>query len=277
MSRPRCLTGPNEAVVITCSSRSSPSTIGGPETVSVSHGQAALRTGGEMRYNDDGLSRSDGRSQDEASLPLVIATILRGDGITGVDTHIRQLRRYLEESGTSSTLVTPFSWGRALTVPCFRLPSARTGSMLQTCKRRLVSALARGVPPQRPASAPRRSRRLRRLRPGSLGRAGGLACAARAAPTRGLGSSFPDLHGRRVGRQEADQTRRVVFRAIRQVEREVIPQVDRLVYVSRWARDALLNWLPEAAAVPSAVIGNFVAPLHSNTAPGAARGPGHHR
>ena len=52
-----------------------------------------------------------------------------------------------------------------------------------------------------------------------------------------------------------------VFRAIRQVEREMIPQVERLVYVSSWGRDALLNWLPEAAAVPSAVIGNFVAPL----------------
>jgi len=53
-----------------------------------------------------------------------------------------------------------------------------------------------------------------------------------------------------------------VFRAIRQVEREVIPEVDGIVYVSRWARDALLSWLPEAAAVPYAIIGNFVAPLH---------------
>jgi glycosyltransferase involved in cell wall biosynthesis len=51
-----------------------------------------------------------------------------------------------------------------------------------------------------------------------------------------------------------------VFRAIRQMEREVIPHVDGLVYVSRWARDALLSWLTEAAAVPYAVIGNFVAP-----------------
>jgi glycosyltransferase involved in cell wall biosynthesis len=50
-----------------------------------------------------------------------------------------------------------------------------------------------------------------------------------------------------------------VFRAIRQVEREVIPQVDGLVYVSQWARNALVSWLPEAATVPSAVIGNFVA------------------
>ena len=51
-----------------------------------------------------------------------------------------------------------------------------------------------------------------------------------------------------------------VFRAIRQVERTVIPQVDGLVFVSRWARDALLSWLAEAAAVPYAVIGNFVTP-----------------
>ncbi len=53
-----------------------------------------------------------------------------------------------------------------------------------------------------------------------------------------------------------------VFRAIRQLEREVIPQVDGLMYVSQWAQNALLGWLPEAAAVPSTVIDNFVAPVH---------------
>src|SRR5215469_1759187 len=75
-----------------------------------------------VRYNHDGSSDSSGgRFPDEASLPIVIATILRGDGITGVDTHIRQLRGYLAENGTGSTLVTPFSWGRALAVPVFGL------------------------------------------------------------------------------------------------------------------------------------------------------------
>ena len=54
----------------------------------------------------------------------------------------------------------------------------------------------------------------------------------------------------------------MMFRAIRRLEREVIPQVDGLVYVSEWARQALLGWLPEAGKVPSAVIGNFVAPPH---------------
>ena len=52
-----------------------------------------------------------------------------------------------------------------------------------------------------------------------------------------------------------------VFRAIRQDEREVIPQVDGLVYMSEWAREALLDWLPEARDVPSAVIGSMVTPL----------------
>jgi hypothetical protein len=51
----------------------------------------------------------------------------------------------------------------------------------------------------------------------------------------------------------------VMFRSIRRLEREVVPRVDRTVYVSQWGRDALHDWLPEAAAVPSVIIGNFVA------------------
>jgi glycosyltransferase involved in cell wall biosynthesis len=52
-----------------------------------------------------------------------------------------------------------------------------------------------------------------------------------------------------------------VFQAIRRTERRVLPRVDGLVYVSDWARRAVLGWMPEAKQVPSAVIGNFVAPL----------------
>src|SRR5215510_372275 len=76
-----------------------------------------------MRYYGEKQSRVGGGGPREASVPLIIATILRGDGVTGVDTHIRQLRRYLDECGTGSTLVTPFSWGRLLTYPVFGLRS----------------------------------------------------------------------------------------------------------------------------------------------------------
>ena len=64
--------------------------------------------------------------QDAASVPLIIATILREEGTTGVHTHFQQLRRYLDER-VPVTIVTPFSWGGALTVPVFglRLPLER--------------------------------------------------------------------------------------------------------------------------------------------------------
>jgi glycosyltransferase involved in cell wall biosynthesis len=216
-----------------------------------------------MRYNDDGPSHpGDGQFQDKASLPLVIATILRGDGITGVDTHIQQLRRYLKESGTGSTLVTPFSWGRQLTYPVFgfrRLVLERfSGSasvawylywhelfLRKALRRRLAEVGDCVVYTQDPLAA----RAALRTRTGPH---------QRVVMAVHLRISMADEWA------DKKQIRRdgTVFRAIRQVERAVIPQVDGLVCVSNWARDAVLSWLPEAAAVPYAVIGNFVAPMH---------------
>jgi glycosyltransferase involved in cell wall biosynthesis len=214
-----------------------------------------------MRHTEDGPSRTaDGRLREEAAEPMVIATILRGDGITGVDTHVRQLRRYLQECGAASTLVTPFSWGRPLTYPIFGL---RLG--LERCSR--------------PASVVwyrywhevflRNALRRRLAEAGDCVIYAQEPLAARAALSARRGSHQRVVMAVHFRTSQADEwadkkqiTRDgTVFRAIRQLEREVIPQVDGLVYVSRWGRDALLGWLPEAAAVPSTVIGNFVAPL----------------
>src|SRR3989442_15226249 len=52
-------------------------------------------------------------------MEVIIASILREHGTTGVNTHVDQLRSYLERTGTPTTLVTPFSWARPLTVPVF--------------------------------------------------------------------------------------------------------------------------------------------------------------
>src|SRR5215469_18372175 len=73
------------------------------------------RGGGQPREID---GRSMRASPDEV-LPVVIATILRAEGSTGVQTHVRQVHRYLEGCGRDAELVTPFSWGRWLTVPVF--------------------------------------------------------------------------------------------------------------------------------------------------------------
>jgi glycosyltransferase involved in cell wall biosynthesis len=209
-----------------------------------------------MRYDDDGRSRTP----DEPSLPLVIATILRGDGITGVDTHIRQVRRYLEEIGQANTLITPFSWGRLLTYPVFGLrplvlerisrPAGVAWYLYghevfvrNALRRHLAEAGDCVVYAQDPFSA----------RAALCTRRGPHQRVVMAVHLRiSMADEWADK-----GEISRDGT---VFRAIRQVERTVIPQVDGLVFVSRWARDALLSWLDEAAAVSYAVIGNFVAP-----------------
>ena len=152
----------------------------------------------------------------------------------GVHTHVRQLRRYLERSGTPARLL-HLSRGGDRLLSRFRPPLPHTGAMQPACQRCLVFVLASGFFPQSTAPAPRRCRGLRRLRPGSPGRPSGAARPARAAPVRGYGSSPSDVHGRTNGpaksRSAADGT---VFRAIRQLERRSIPQVDGLVYVSKW-------------------------------------------
>jgi glycosyltransferase involved in cell wall biosynthesis len=185
----------------------------------------------------------------------------REEGITGVHTHVRQLRRYLEGCGMTAALVTPFSWGGALTVPVFgpRLVLQRFSGSASVAWHRhwhevfLYNALRR---------------RLAEIGDCVIYAQGPLAARAALRARRGPQQRLIMAVHFRVSQADewADkkQIKRdgTVFRAIRQVEREVIPQVDGLVYVSRWARDALLSWLPEAAAIPYAVIGNFLAPLH---------------
>lgn len=211
--------------------------------------------------NQDAASGPDsGPAREQAPMPLIIATILRGNGITGVDTHIQQLGSYLRDGGTSATLVTPFSWGGPLRAPVFGVRPL----VLERCCR--------------PASVAwylywhevflRHA--LRRI----LARAGAcvvytqdlMAAQAALRTRRGphqrviLAVHFRTSQADEWANKEHIQRGGPVFRAIQRLERKVIPQVDGLVYVSQWAQDALLGWLPEAAKVPSAVIGNFVEP-----------------
>jgi glycosyltransferase involved in cell wall biosynthesis len=214
-----------------------------------------------MTNNDDGTSRPAARQSPAAApVPLVIASLLREQGITGVHTHMRQLRRYLQECGAPATLVTPFSWSRTLIYPVFGFRRA-----VEKCSR------PAGVVWHRHWHEVFLRNALRQC----LAELGGCVVyaqgplAARAALDARQGPHqrvIMAVHFRISQADEWADKKEIprdgrVFRAIRQVEREVIQRVDGLVYVSRWGREALLNWFPEAAAVPSTVIGNFVAPL----------------
>jgi glycosyltransferase involved in cell wall biosynthesis len=221
-----------------------------------------------MAYNEGGpYLMSHGLLPERTSAPLIIATILRGDGPTGVDTHIQQLRQYLDKGGTSGTLITPFSWGRALAYPVFGFRPlvlercchpASVAWYLHWHEVFLRNALRRKLSDSGDcivyAQDPFSARAALRVRRGPHQRVA-LAVHFRIS----MADEWAD--------KEEIKRNGIVFRAIRKVEREIIPQVDGLVYVSRWAQDALLDWLPDAAAVPSAVIGNFVAPLQVNQCP----------
>jgi glycosyltransferase involved in cell wall biosynthesis len=211
-----------------------------------------------VSYSENGAVGAE--SPGDAPRPLVIATILRAEGSTGVQTHVQQLRRYLEERGTTVTIVTPFSWRRALTVPVFGFRLA-----LERCSRSASVAWYRHGHEVFLRNALRRSL-------AGIGDcvvyaqcpvAAQAALRARRGPHQRVVMAVHFRISQADEWADKQQIRRdgTVFRAIRQLEREVIPQVDGLVYVSRWARDALLSWFPAAASVPYAVIGNFVAPI----------------
>jgi len=191
---------------------------------------------------------------------LVIATMLREEGRTGVHTHVRQLRQHLAAQGVRDELVTPFSWARPLTVPIFgaRLVVDRLSKPASVVwyrywhelflRRGLRRVLATAGPCVVYTQGP----------PESL-----AALAARQGPHQRVVQA---VHFRISQADEwADKGMiardGTVFRRIRRLERTVLPRVDGLMYVSNWARTALVGWLPEAAAVPSTVIDNFVSPV----------------
>jgi len=64
-----------------------------------------------------GATRVAGARPD--SLKVIVATIMGPEGITGVQTHIHQVCDFLSQHGDGALLVTPYSWGGALSIPVF--------------------------------------------------------------------------------------------------------------------------------------------------------------
>nr|WP_230209350.1 glycosyltransferase family 4 protein [Tetrasphaera sp. HKS02] len=171
------------------------------------------------------------------------------------------MRQYLDQHGTPSTLVTPFDWGGLLRYPVFgarRLAldwwSRPAGVLwyrfwheefLRRALRRLLASQGDCVVY---AQDPLAAAAALRARHGPHQRVV-LAVHFRISNADEYADSSELARGGRA------------FRAVREFERRTIPRTDGLVYVSQWGQEALVGWLPEAADVPAAVIGNFVEPL----------------
>lgn len=194
-------------------------------------------------------------------MPLIIATILREEGMTGVHTHIHQFRRYLATQDENVILVTPFSWGRRLVSLIFAvnfLLKRCSGSaavvwylfwhelFLRKALRRHLAENGNCIVYAHNPAAARAALRAR------LGAHQRVIMAVHFIASSA--DEFASEHIRSGGK---------VFHAIRRMERDIIPQLDGIVYVSKSSQRSLLEWLPESSTVPSAVIGNFIAPTPS--------------
>jgi glycosyltransferase involved in cell wall biosynthesis len=205
-----------------------------------------------------GCETGSGDGSDYAS--VLVASILRPAGATGVQTHVSELQHYLRECSVPSALVTPFSAQPRLAATVF---SGRFGiEALSTSggvlwyrhwhKVFLANALRRQLKGTGPAvvyaQGPEAAQAALEARSGADQR---VVMAVHFLTSQADGWAVK-------GRIRAGG---LAFRHIRRTERDVIPYVDGLVYVSEAAREHVLSWLPEAGKVPSTVVHNFVRPL----------------
>jgi glycosyltransferase involved in cell wall biosynthesis len=197
---------------------------------------------------------------------VVIATVLRSNGGTGVQTHFVELERYLSSRHLPYSMVTPFSSGgvvRDLVFGVRRLLEPWSGAanvawyrhwhglfLERALKRKLRSTDDAVVYCQCPLAA-RAALRARRSAQQRVVMAVHF-CVSQADEWAEKGQLT------RGGR---------LFRSIRLLERDVLARVDGIVFVSESARKDL--WLDDLADVPTATIPNFL----GTAGPGLIPGP----
>lgn len=191
-------------------------------------------------------------------IPIIIATVLRQTGETGVHTHYRTLSKWFESGGrTPPMVVTPYDRNKWLVYPVFavrRLIAPLNASLglwwyrhwHQRClylnlKATLADGRACVVYAQCPMSAE-------------------AALTARASPAQRVVmiahfnlSEADEWAGKGVIAPDGK-----LFDQIRAYEARVIPRLDRLVFVSAFMRRKLYERIREAQAVDARVIPNFI-------------------
>lgn len=191
--------------------------------------------------------------------PLIVATLLRAQGDTGVQTHVAAFAAYARAQGRAVEVVTPFAAPRALVLPVFGLrrvidPLSGPASvwwyrhwharfLQQALRRRLADGAPCTVVAQCPLSA-------------------AAALQARRSPAQRVMlvvhfnvSQADEWAGK--GRIAADGA---LARRIRALEADTLPRTDGVVFVSDFIRRELVARIPALDGVPHAVVPNFVAP-----------------
>jgi len=195
---------------------------------------------------------------------VVVATLMRREGGTGVQTHARTVVEHSVAAGRESSVVTPFEASSPLLAPAFALRQPL----------RVVS---------RPAAVwwyrAGHAHYLRQALGAELARRPGAVvyaqCPVSAAVALDVRHDQPVVLAVHFNHSQAEEwtgkgeVRRDgrVFRGIEALDRDVLPRVDGLVYVSEDSRELVEARIPAAARVPSMVLPNPVPGRPGGNAP----------
>ena len=189
---------------------------------------------------------------------VIVATIMRPEGETGVQTHFRAFLRWLAQEGKPASLVTPYDSPLWLVYPVFGL-------------RMILHRLNKGLSVwwYRHWHALFLQRALRRtLRDGHscvvyaqcpLSAAAALRARASASQKVVMVVHFNVSQADEWAQKGMIDMTGAQARRMREFEAETLAALDGLVFVSAFMQSALSQRLPGIAAVPGAVIPNFIA------------------
>jgi glycosyltransferase involved in cell wall biosynthesis len=191
------------------------------------------------------------------SAEVIVATVLRPEGETGVQTHFQTYLSLLKASQRRGSLVTPYNAPSWLVYPIFAVrrlidPVNGTASakwfrhwhalfLERALRRRLAAQGPCVIYAQCPLSA-------------------AAALQARTSPQQKVVlvvhfnvSQADEWAGKKIISSDGS-----LARAIRTFEAETLPRVDGLVFVSEFMRNILLASIPSIRHVPYAVVPNFL-------------------
>lgn len=191
-----------------------------------------------------------------ASAPIIIATMMRPHGETGLQTHFQTIKKYWERNGRSVCLVTPFSGSPLTSRVVFawrRLIDPLNGELgtwwyFRWHRSFLESALSK-VLPEDPVTiyvqcVPSAS----------------AALNTRRNPEQKVvlvvhfnGSHAEEWHGKGKIKRGSK-----AYQYLQALDEETLPRLDGIIYVSEYMKRQLETRMPEVVRLPSAVIPNFL-------------------
>lgn len=189
---------------------------------------------------------------------FIFATLLREQGETGVQSHMRVFKDFLEGKGREVQVVTPFDNPRPFVYPVFALRrcidplngplSVWWYRYWHHCyvKMALRRVLADGRPQIIYAQDPLSAKAALEVR------AGGQQSVV-------LVVHFNVSQAVEWAEKEKIRKNGALFDSIRRMEKEVLPALDGIVFVSRFMRESLEEEIPAIRDLPIAVIPNFCA------------------